>query len=121
MPVALAPSNVFNELAGLPPMTTEAKSAFVDYKSYGLSAPRPYRATPSTFPDQVITQPQSLLAELGSLQSRLEALRPKSAAAPAPEPEVASEQQAAVLKGSVPWKGATYDTFAQYAGEASRV
>ena len=123
MPVALAPSNVFATVSDLPPMTTEAKASYVDYKAYEVPAPRPYRVGPPTIePDQVINKPQNLLVELGALGARLEAMStPTAPTTQPPASAPAADEDPAALEGAVPWEGSTYDTFAKYAGEASRV
>ena len=125
MPCCLAPSSVFPTTHSAPP-TTEAQERFVDWKSYERDSVRPYRGMQPVEAQQVMAQPPTLLAQLGSLTARLQALRQPAA------PQAAIDDIAAriaQLEGSMlsadagqkPWEGSTYDTFAKYAGEASRV
>lgn len=127
MPVALAPSSIF-PTARSQPMTTESRSRFVDYQAGGLPSARAYRATKAPEVAQVFSQPTSLVSQLSSLTARLEALA-QPPCVPAPPPADAAIPRVAQLEGSrlsgsnekLPWEGSTYDTFAKYAGEASRV
>lgn len=120
MPVALAPSNVFPTDQDSP-LSTESASAFVDPKSVAAApSPRPYRGVLAPEPAGIVSQP-SLIAQLESLGERLEAMRKpaaaaKSAAAPAP-----ATSSPAPTGAQVPWQNVHYDTFAKYAGEASRI
>jgi hypothetical protein len=119
MPVCLAYSNVF-PVVTTEPATTESKEAYVDHKSYATESPRPYRTQRSAEQAQVINQPPTVLSELESLTARLEAIRqPKAAIADiaASVPHIVDSATPA----QKPWEGGTYDTFAQYAGEAARV
>ena len=120
MPVALAPSNVMPTLDKSPPLITESQSAFVDYGAAGLAA-RPYRGVLAAEEGGIVSRP-TLYAQLESLGTRLEAMRKLAAPADEPADEPAPESSAeAVVLGSMPWENTTYDSFAKFAGEASRV
>ena len=120
MPVALAPSNVMPKLDKSPPLTTESASAFVDYGAAGRAA-RPYRGVIATQEGGIVSRP-TLYAQLESLGSRLEAMRKLAAPADEPASEPAPESSSdAVVVGAMPWESQTYDSFAKFAGEASRV
>ena len=112
MPIALAPSNVFPS-GPTAPITTEARARYVDFQAAATAAPRPYRGVLDPIAGGVVN-PLSIVESLESLGARLEALRAKPAPAPAPAPAPPAEKGA-------PWENPTYDTFAKYAGEASRV
>lgn len=117
MPVALAPSSVF-PLSASQPLTTEAKASFVSYSgAYQAPEPLAYRGPMPVEPDQVISQPPSIVAQLSSLSARIEAL--STGAAPPPRPPAAAVARVAQLEGSrlptdssmKPWEGTHYDTF----------
>jgi hypothetical protein len=111
MPVTLAPSSVFPTLAAPPPLSTTSASAYVDWNAVGkTAAARPYRGVIAVEPAGVVaTNP--VLGQLEALGARLEAMRPKAAA-------VATQTTSSA---SAEWESSTYDTFAQFASEASRV
>ena len=123
MPVALAPSAVF-PISEPEPMVTETQASFSGSEAAPLASPMPYRGPniPVAL-DQVITQAPSVVAQLKSLSARLEALSGPAGLAAADPP--APEPRPAQLEGSrgapAPWEGHHYDTFANFAGEASRV
>ena len=117
MPVALAPSSVF-PLSESQPMTTEATTSFVNYSgAYQAPEPLAYRGPMPVEPDQVISQPPSIIAQLSSLSARIEALSTPGAVPP--PPPAAAVARVAQLEGSrlptdasmKPWEGSTYDTF----------
>ena len=113
MPIALAPSHVFPEQSG-PKMSTESHTAFVG-KAVSAAYSQPYRGSPQAFVASnsvIMQQPGTVASELKSLGARLEALN-RARAAPAPPTRAVAEQQA--------FPGGSYDSFAQYAAEASRV
>ena len=128
MPVALAPSSIFPIEESLP-MTTESREAFKQpAETPALSAPKPYRGPNiPRGPDQVIGDQDGIMSQIKSLTARLEAL---SGALPVEAPPApAASARTAQLEGSRlpagsnqrPWEGGTYETFASFAGEASRV
>ena len=109
-------------------MTTETREAFKQpAETPALGAPKPYRGPniPSG-PDQVIGQ-EGIISQLKSLSARLEALTGALPAEPPPAPVVSARiaqlEASRLPAGSTqrPWEGGTYETFAGFAGEASRV
>ena len=115
MPTTInAPSNVMPVVADPPPYTTESKSAFVDYQAIDAPTARPYVGVLSAPPAGVVNE-TTVLAQLESIGARLTALKKTTAPAPAPAPAAPSSVVPA------PWESFSYDTFAQFAGEASRV
>ena len=110
-------------------MTTESREAFKSpAETPTLPAPKPYRGPkiPSG-PDQVIGDQEGIVSQLKSLSARLEALTGSlPAAAPAatlPSARTAQLEGSHLPVGSTqrPWEGSSYETFAGFAGEASRV
>ena len=111
MPVCLVSlersSNVMPIMANPPPMSSESRSSYKDYGVEAAASTRPYRGVLLPAPAGVVTSP-SLVQQLEGLGARLKAMQPGAEPAPI--------EPSCVLPEAY-----TYDTFAQYAGEASRV
>lgn len=134
MPNVLPPSNVFPVLSGLPAATTESKSAFAPppASSYVQPSPRPYRGSGASRPAtaSVLAQPDEVMEQINDLKRRLETLQVPSEAQKAlseltarvsalEAATVSTEPKAPPTSG--PTDPVTYNSFAKYAGEASRV
>jgi len=133
MPNVLPPSNVFPFLSGLPPATTESKSAYAPppVSSYVQPSPRRYRGSSASRPASasVLAQPDEVMEQIDDLKRRLETLKVPSEAQKALSEltarvsalEASTASTAPKAPPSVPADTVTYDSFAKYAGEASRV
>ena len=117
MPFACAPSFLFpEEPCGA--LSTESRSTFVWNQPAAPS--RSYRGNAPVSAPLQMAHP-SVHAQLQGLGARLAALDAATKeAAPAVESE-APASTSAVPREPSPWEGSHYDSFAKFAGEASRV
>ena len=112
----MAPSHIFPESTDAE-LSTETRTAYVG-KDVAAGYSQPYRGSPAAFlasnSSMIAQQPGTIASQLQSLGERLGAL----AAPPAAPVATASEDPPAF---PVPSSNDSYDSFAKYAAEASRV
>ena len=120
MPFACAPSFLFPE-EPCGPMSTESRSTFVWNQPGTAASSRSYRGNAPVSNPLSMSQ-QTIHSELQGLGARLAALDAASkAAAPAAESAAPPAPISGVPREPSPWDGRYYDSFAKFAGEASRV